>query len=160
MKQLVTVLLWFSVIGCGMMAGLYFAFSAFIMGALERIPQAHGVSAMQSINAVILKSWFMPLFWGTTFACLALVVIAALRWGEAGATAMAIGGVIYVVGMFGCTLFLNVPLNNALDAVQPAGAEAASVWARYLKDWTLWNHARTVASAVASGLFILALVER
>lgn len=160
MKQLVTVLLWFSVIGCGMMAGLYFAFSAFIMGALERIPQAHGVSAMQSINAVILKSWFMPLFWGTTFACLALVVIAALRWGEAGATAMAIGGVIYVVGMFGCTLFLNVPLNNALDAVQPAGAEAASVWARYLKDWTLWNHVRTVASAVASGLFILALVER
>ncbi len=116
-----------------MMAGLYFAFSTFIMSALGRIPQAHGISAMQSINATILQSLFMPLFWGTTLSALALAGFALFRLGETAATAMLAAGILYVVGMFVCTVVFNVPLNNALDAVDPAGAEGAAVWTRYLK---------------------------
>ena len=38
MRQLLTsVLLWFSAIGCGLLAGLYFAFSTFVMTAFARI---------------------------------------------------------------------------------------------------------------------------
>lgn len=155
-----TVLLWFSAIGCGMMAGLYFAFSTFVMTALGRIPQAHGISAMQSINTTILQSLFMPLFWGTTLAALVLAGFALLRLGETAATAMLAGGILYVLGMFVCTLVFNVPLNNALDAIDPASAEGATVWARYLKDWTLWNHVRTAASCAASVLFMIAIVTR
>jgi uncharacterized membrane protein len=33
-------LLWFSIVGCGLLAGPYFAFSTFIMTALGRIDQA------------------------------------------------------------------------------------------------------------------------
>ena len=157
---ILTALLWVSAIGCAMMAGIYFTFSTFIMTALGRIPQAHGISAMQSINVVILKSLFMPLFWGTTLIALALAVIALFRLGTPGATAMLIGGVLYVAGMFVSTLVFNVPLNNALDAADPASADAASLWARYLTDWTFWNHARTVASAAASALFVTALLAR
>ncbi|NGX98043.1 MAG: DUF1772 domain-containing protein [Candidatus Afipia apatlaquensis] len=155
-----TVLLWFAAIGCGMMAGLYFAFSTFIMTALGRIPQAHGISAMQSINSTILRSLFMPLFWGTTLAALLLAASALFRPGEAAAMAMLAAGIIYVVGMFVCTVIFNVPLNNALDAVDPSSTEAAAVWARYLKDWTFWNHLRTIASAAASALFVVALAAR
>lgn len=154
------VLLWFSALGCGMMAGLYFAFSTFIMTALGRIPQAHGISAMQSINTTILQSLFMPLFWGTTLAALLLAGLALFRLGEIAATATLAAGLLYVVGMFVCTVIFNVPRNNALDAVDPASADAAAVWARYLKDWTFWNHVRTVASAAASALFVVALVAR
>jgi uncharacterized membrane protein len=161
MTQLVvTTLLWVAAIGCGMMAGLYFAFSTFIMTALGRIPQAHGVSAMQSINAVIQQSLFMPLFWGTTLAALVLAVIALFRLTEPAAMAMLTAGILYVVGMFVFTLIFNVPLNNALDAVDPASADAAAVWARYLKDWTFWNHLRTITSAAASALFVAVLVVR
>lgn len=159
-QSVTTALLWFSAIGCGMMAGLYFAFSAFIMTALGRIPQAHGISAMQAINTTILRSLFMPLFWGTTLAALALAGLALFRLGETAATAMLAAGILYVAGMFVCTVIFNVPLNNALDAADPSGAEAAAVWARYLKDWTFWNHLRTVASAAASALFVVALVAR
>ncbi len=56
------------------------------------------------------------------------------------------GAVTYVVGMFCCTVALNVPLNNALGVVDPASAEASGVWSRYLKVWTLWDHDRTVVS--------------
>ena len=156
----ITGLLWFSAIGCGLMAGLYFAFSTFIMTALGRIGQAPGIMAMNAINAVIVQSLFMPLFLGTTLASLLLAIAAAFRWGEPGAAAMLAGGALYVIGMFVCTAVIHVPLNNALAAVDPTSAEAASLWARYLTDWTLWNHVRTISSTLACTLYIWAIAAR
>ena len=160
LQPVITALLWFSALGCGLLAGLYFAFSTFIMTALGRIDQASGIAAMNAVNAVILKSLFMPVFLGTTLASLALAVLGAMRWSAPGAPAMLAGGLVYVLGMFVVTMALNVPLNDALAAAGPASAEAASVWAGYLKDWTLWNHVRTLASLAASALFIGALAAR
>jgi uncharacterized membrane protein len=57
-------------------------------------------------------------------------------------------------------MVLNVPLNNALARVDPSSAAGAAEWARYLKDWTLWNHVRTVASIAAAALFTYALCAR
>ena len=156
-QPVVTALLWFSAIGCGLLAGLYFTFSAFIMTALGRLEQAHGIAAMNSINSSILQSLFMPFFLGTTLTSMALAVMALVRRGQAGATWMLVGGIVYVVGMFVVTMVFNVPLNNALAAANPASAEAATVWARYLRDWTLWNHVRTISSAAASALYIAAI---
>jgi uncharacterized membrane protein len=157
LQHAVTGLLWFSAIGCGLIAGLYFAFSTFVMKALGRIDQASGIAAMSSINTVILKSLFMPIFFGTTLAALVLALLGLMRWGAPAAAAMLAGGIIYVLGMFVVTVLCNVPLNNALAAVDPATTEAASVWARYLKDWTMWNHVRTLASAAAMALFVAAI---
>ena len=160
LQSVITGLLWFSAIGCGLLAGLYFAFSTFIMTALGRIGQAAGITAMNAINAVIVQSLFMPFFLGTTLASLTLAVAAIFRWGEPGALAMLAGGVLYVLGMFVCTMIFNVPLNNALAAVDPASTEAASLWSRYLTDWTLWNHVRTISSTAACALFIWAIAAR
>lgn len=150
-------ILWFSAIGCGLMAGLYFAFSGFIMQALGRIDLGAGISAMNAINKVILGSLFMPLFFGTTLASAVLSALALMRWGEPGAALMLTGGLGYVVGMFGITLAFNVPLNNELASATAVG-DATAVWSRYLKRWTLWNHVRTVASTVACSCFIAALL--
>ena len=162
LQMLIAGLLWFSAIGCGLLAGLYFAFSAFIMTALGRIGQAAGIAAMNAINVAIVQSLFMPVFLATTAASAALAVTALLRWGEPGAMAMAMaaGGALYVFGMFVVTMIFNVPLNNALAAADPASHEAASLWARYLTDWTLWNHVRTVSSTAACALFIAAIAAR
>jgi uncharacterized membrane protein len=151
------VLLWVSAIGCGLMAGLYFAFSTFIMGALGRIDQASGIAAMNAINVDIVRSLFMPLFLGTTLVSAILAVLGIFRLGEPGAVAMLAGGVLYVAGMFVVTMIFNVPLNNALAGADPASTEAASLWVRYLKEWTFWNHVRTVASTAACALFIAAI---
>lgn len=158
MAPVVTLLLWFCALGCGLLAGLYFSFSTFIMTALGRIEQAHGIAAMNAINSTILKSLFMPVFLGTTLAALVLAIMAVFRWGQLGSTAMIVGGLVYVLGMFVVTMVFNVPLNNALAAVDPASAQ--SVWAGYLKDWTLWNHVRTLSSIAGSALFIAAIASR
>ena len=70
------------------------------------------------------------------------------------------GGLIYVIGMLGMTLIFNVPLNDALAAVDPSSGEGATLWARYVQDWTFWNHVRLIASIVASVLFTVGLTAR
>ena len=158
MRQVLTTgLLWFSALGCGVLAGVYFAFSTFIMTSLGRLDQAAGIAAMNAINVDIVRSLFMPLFLGTTVAGAALVAMGALRFSEPGSASMIAGGGLYVIGMFVVTVVFNVPLNDALAAVKPSTPEAGAVWASYLKDWVFWNHVRTIASGVASALFITAL---
>ncbi|MEZ4247106.1 MAG: anthrone oxygenase family protein [Polyangiales bacterium] len=143
-------------VGCGMMAGLYFAFSAFVMRSLAALPDARGIDAMVSINRVIVASPFVVLFFGTTLASLALGVWGVARWGQAGSLALVLGGAVYVLGHFGTTAAFNVPLNEALDRVDPASAEAARVWADYVVRWTRWNHVRTVACLASTVLFLTA----
>jgi uncharacterized membrane protein len=48
----------------------------------------------------------------------------------------------------------NVPRNNVLARLAPAGAEAAETWRRYLVEWTAWNTVRTVASLASTALLI------
>lgn len=155
----ITVLLWLNAIGCGLLAGLFFAFSTFIMQALGRIAPASAIAAMNAINEVILRSLFMPVFWGTTLASVALIVLSAWHGDEPGAMAMLVGGVVCLLGMFVCTVAIEVPLNNQLKA--DAGTESAlSTWQRYLLRWTQWNHVRTISCTLACALFIWSLVVR
>lgn len=161
MRQLLTAgLLWFSAIGCGLLAGVYFAFSTFVMTSLARIGPAAGIAAMNAINVEIVKSLFMPLFLGTTIAAAILAGVAIFRWNEPGAIAVVAGGAIYVIGMFAVTIVFNVPLNDALAVTDPLSPEGASLWARYLQDWTSWNHVRTLASAAACALFIVGIAVK
>jgi uncharacterized membrane protein len=115
---------------------------------------------MNSINSVIVRSLFMPFFLGTTVVSLALIVLALVYRNEPGSIAMLTGAAIYVMGMFVCTMIFNVPLNNALAAVDPSTSTAGNVWSRYLKVWTFWNHVRTISSTVAAALYTAALVAR
>lgn len=159
-ELLVVLLLWFGAISCGLLAGVYFAFSSFIMTALARIEQACGTAAMNSINSTILSSIFMPFFYGSTLASFALAIVGLIRRGEPGAMPMLAGGLTYIAGMFLCTLFFNVPLNHALAAIDPASGEGAPVWRSYLKSWTRWNHVRTISSIAATALYIAAIAAK
>lgn len=152
------ILLWVGAIGCGVIGGLYFAFSTFIMQALGRIDPGHGIAAMNAINATILRSLFMPLFWGTTVACVLLAVLAVATWSGTLSVLMLAGGAIFVVGMFVVTVAFNVPLNTALAHAD--GAKLNVVWGQYLVTWTAWNHVRTLASIGTAILFVIAIAQR
>lgn len=159
MRILFSTLLWTTAIGCGCIGGVYFAFSSFIMPALERAGVVSGATAMNSINVTILSSAFMALFWVTTLGALVLAGLSVPQWRDPRALIVLAGGIVYVAGMFGSTVLFNVPLNNALAAVDPATVQGSDVWARYLRDWTFWNHIRTIASLLAGILFTIALTS-
>ncbi|MBD2028321.1 anthrone oxygenase family protein [Leptolyngbya sp. FACHB-711] len=148
----------FSVLGCGLIAGVFFAFSTFVMRALAQRPSAEGIAAMQAINTAVINPWFMAAFLGTAVTCLVMAVASALRWTQPESYVL-IASLFYLVGSFGVTIMFNVPLNDALAIVKPGSSEGGSLWANYLINWTFWNHVRTIASLVAAALFTIALMK-
>lgn len=144
-------------IGSGLVAGIFFAFSTFVMTAFSRIPPEQGIAAMNSINVTIVRSPFMLLFVPTAILCLVIAGLAFLDWREGTSVRMLTGAALYLFGSFASTIIFNVPMNDALARVSGNGPEAAAIWATYLKDWTWWNHVRTIASLLASVAFVRAL---
>ncbi|UUZ68247.1 DUF1772 domain-containing protein [Polaromonas sp. P2-4] len=144
-------------LGCGLVAGIFFAFSAFVMKALARLPPGQGIAAMQSINVAVLNPWFMAAFMGTAVACALALIASLLRWHEPGAVYLFAGSTLYLVGCLLVTIVFNVPKNEALALVVPATPDGASLWAGYVSSWTAWNHVRTAASLAAAVSLTIAL---
>jgi len=147
-----------SALGSGLMAGVFFAFSVFIMHALARLPAAQGIAAMQSINITVINPWFLSVFSGTAAACLVLFLASLVSSSLSHPTLLIAASLLYLAGTILVTGKANIPRNNALAAAAPESAEAAKLWADYLITWTKWNHVRTITSLAASVLFIFALV--
>ncbi|WP_341530209.1 anthrone oxygenase family protein [Nostoc sp. UHCC 0302] len=147
----------FSALGCGLIAGVFFAFSTFVMSALARLQPAQGIAAMQSINITVINPLFMAAFLGTAAACIFLVISSLLKWHQPGAPFLLLGSLLYLVGTLGVTIVFNVPLNEALAKVERDSAIGASLWSSYLANWTLWNHIRTAAALAAAASLTIAL---
>ena len=153
----IAILLYFSAIGSGINAGLFFIFSNTIMEALGKLKSDEGIAAMKNINRVILNPLFFLVFFGTALSSLALIIISFLTQGLSSGKIFAVGGSLcYLLGCIVVTITCNVPRNEALDKVETNSKQARQLWVRYLKEWTTWNHVRAVACALAmSLLFIL-----
>jgi uncharacterized membrane protein len=143
-------------LGCGLIAGVFFAFSTFVMNALTQQLPTQGIAAMQSINITVINPWFMTVFLGTAAVCLFLMVSSLLKWHQPDTIYLFVGSLLYLVGTIGVTMAFNVPLNDALAKVDPSSSDGANLWTKYLRDWTMWNHLRTVAALVAAALFAIA----
>jgi uncharacterized membrane protein len=143
-----------SLLGCGLIAGVFFAFSTFVMAALARRPAAEAIATMQTINITVINPWFMTVFIGTALTCFVTIVLSLMK---SFSPYPILGGSLYLLGTFLVTIVGNVPLNDALAVVTPDSAEGAVFWSKYLADWTMWNHVRTVAAFFATVFFALSL---
>jgi uncharacterized membrane protein len=157
MDGILFVLTLLAALGCGMMAGVFFAFSAFVMKALARLPAEQGVAAMQAINVVAVTPAFMAALFGTAVVCAALAVWAFFAWDERFAPYLLAGSVLYLVGTILLTITYHVPRNEALARVEPHSADAQRHWTRYLSGWTAWNHVRAAAALAAAATLTIAL---
>lgn len=143
-----------------LVGGVFFIFSVTIMRAFAGITAPAGISAMQEINVVIVGSMFLPLFIGAAITSAVLAVYGFLELPVTQAYWLIAGAIFYIAGSFILTIACNVPLNNALAAVDASSAEAIPVWTKYLSEWAMWNHLRTVASVLSSACMIMAIVTR
>src|SRR5215218_4358066 len=143
-------------LGCGLNAGVFFAFSSFVMKALARLHPAQGVATMQAINVAAFTPAFMAALFGTAVACGVLAVWTLFAWDERFAPYLLVGGALYLIGTILPTIAYHVPRNEALARVEPHSAE--SHWRRYLSGWTAlvpprppckWSTARSMSLLVS-----------
>jgi len=142
-------------VGAGTAGGVFLAFSTFVMRALDRLPPAQSVAAMQAINKYAPHPLFMACLFGTAAASTALIVH-GVRSGEPDAKYLVAGGISYLIGI-ALTIVYHIPHNDALDLVDANGPEAAGAWSRYCGPWTAWNHVRTLTSLGAAAAYAMAL---
>ena len=146
-------------LGCGLVAGVFFAFSTFVMPALKRLPARQGIAAMQSINELAVTPLFMTALFGTAATCVGVAAWALITSSDRPLALLLAGAGLYLVGNAGVTMAFNVPFNNRLAALEPQAAGAADVWDDYLTRWTAWNHVRTVTALAAATVLTIALTE-
>ena len=142
-------------LGCGLSGGVFFAFSAFVMPALDRLPTAQSIAAMQSMNRLAVTPALMTALFGTALACAGLGIWAIIAQGASNWILAGCG--LFLVGAIVVTIAANVPLNDSLATVDPNGPAAAGAWAGYFSRWTAWNHLRTAAGLAAAGLLMIGL---
>ena len=159
MQTLIVSGLYIAALSAGLMAGVYAAFSTFIMRSLDQLGASAATQAMNAINEVILRSWFMVLFFGSTLLYAAFAIYALISPELPGRWVLFSASVIYLLGMFVSTAAVNVPLNNKLAAAGPVVAEHASAWSVYYHRWTKWNHSRGLCSSLACALTIYYLAQ-
>jgi len=145
-------------LGAGLVGGVFFAFSSFVMKALGELPAEHGVAAMQRINVVVLNPYFLGVFVGTAVLALVCILAGFFPWGTTRSALLLGAGASYLVGSFGVTAAFNVPRNERLAKLDPDSASARDYWPMYRREWLFWNHVRTAASLVSAALAALALL--
>ena len=146
-----------ALLGSALVAGAFFAFSTFVMDALDRTSPSHAIETFQKIDETVVRPGFMIAFVGTAILALVLGVHAVLTWGDRRATFLLVAGLLYIVGCFILTMVHHIPLNDHLDSIDPNSAAAATEWRHFFDSWMPWNHVRTVAPLASTALYAVAL---
>jgi uncharacterized membrane protein len=159
----VVILIIIAAISNAAAAGMMYVFSTFVMRGLDRTGPIQALTAMRGINAEANSSpAFLLVYFGAAVLAAALGVVAAPQLHQPGSWYLLVGAVFGVLAAV-ITMAFNVPLNNHLDGVDPAGlsvADAAREWQAYLSTWTAWNHVRTATAFVGAALMLIGLRYR
>ena len=141
-----------------LITGLFYSYSCSVNPWLKKLSDIEYLRAMQSINRAILNPVFFMSFIGT------LLLLPASAWmiyrNEGGSPSfyvMVTAALIYGIGVFGITIFGNIPLNDALDKFDTRTAQNSEIEFQRNKFETSWNRfhfIRTIACILSllSGL--------
>lgn len=157
MGSAVEMLTTVALLGSGLAAGTFLAFSSFVMPALARMPADRGMAAMQSMNITAMRPAFMSVLFGTALLCLVLAVLGFRALGTPYGRWLLVGALLYLAGAIVLTIVFHVPLNDELAALDPARPDSAAVWTRYLSRWGAANQLRWICPLGATAAFVLAL---
>ena len=157
MSTFMTIFVIAAILGSAVVGGIFFAFSNFIMRALDKVPAPAGLQTMQSINVTVLNPGFLGLFMGTAVIFAVLAVMALLDWGAAHSPYLLGAAVAYIGGTWMVTGVGNVPLNNRLAKLEPDEEGSDAAWHDYIQRWTRLNSQRAGAALLAAFLLLIPL---
>ncbi|MEM6810441.1 MAG: anthrone oxygenase family protein [Pseudomonadota bacterium] len=142
-----------------LVAGVFQSFSDFVMAGLARARPAGGIESMQQLNRTVIRSVFLATFLALVPLTAGFAIYGVTTLEGSPRALIVAASAIYIVSVFGVTMFGNVPMNNALDALAYYSEAARDYWQRYTRHWTRWNHVRTLGAAATSALYLLAVTQ-
>ena len=102
-------------------AGMMYVFSTFVMRGLDRTGPVNAITAMRGINVEANSNApFLLAYLGAALLAVAVGVVAVIQIRQPGSGWLLAGAIFGVLAAI-ITIAFNVPLNNHLDTVDPAG---------------------------------------
>jgi uncharacterized membrane protein len=146
-----TLTLGLATLATGLVAGVFYAYAVSVNLGLAAQPDASYVATMQAINARIQNPAFFASFFGAALFLLAALAAQIPRPRSGRFRLVALACVLYIVGGFLLTAFVNVPMNEELArvAADASPGELAGARTAYEGQWNFWNGVRTVFSSMA-----------
>lgn len=139
----------------GLSAGLFYAWQVSVIPGTRKVVDSTYLESMQSINRMILNPAFYLIFFGS----LVLLAISSVQQYSSGVKFwfLLAATLTYAIGTFGVTAFGNVPLNDALDAINLAELSETKM-AEFRKSYEgKWNRLHLVRTVFAVLSFMIAL---
>ncbi len=150
-----------SIFFSGLVAGLLYAYSCSVNAGLRSLSDSEYIKAMQSINIAIQN----PVFFIPFMGLLLIFPVTTYQLYAQHNTSFYLllaATIIYMAGVFGVTVFFNVPLNEQLakfPVLTASQTEISAMRTTFEKPWNSYHLVRTLASVVAFGLSVLSLVK-
>jgi uncharacterized membrane protein len=152
----------FSLFLSGLIAGLLFSYTCAVNIGLKSLSDNEYIKAMQSINIAIQNPYFLIPFMSLLFV---LPIATFLNYKQEADTSfylILLATIIYFVGVFGVTMFYNVPLNEQLakfSILITTSNEISAMRKLFEKPWNSFHSVRTIASIISFGLTILSIIK-
>lgn len=148
---------------CALTAGFVFAFASVVMPGIGRLSAKEFIRAFQAIDGVIQagQTVFGLVWLGSVLAVVAAAILAVLQHEGLVPILVVTSAIAYILGVQLPTFRINVPLNNALQALnvddmdEPALKSARG---SFEPRWVRWNLIRTVFASLVSVVLMLVLL--
>ncbi|WP_319480232.1 DUF1772 domain-containing protein [uncultured Draconibacterium sp.] len=154
-----TTILIITTIFSGLMAGLFYAWSISVTPGLAKINDVSYLQAFQSMNRAILNPLFFVVFFGLVILLPVLSYLSFQTSINNQFWYVILATILYFIGVMGVTIIGNVPLNNALEALQIESMtpEQMDEFRKgFESKWNRLNIIRTISSTLAFLLLVIA----
>ena len=150
-----TIILAIAILFTGLMAGIFFTWSNTVKPGIGKLSDIECLTALQSMNRVILNNTFKLVFIGAVIA-VALVPVFYFNLYPKNIFWLFISAlIIYWVGAFGVTIFGNIPLNEILDKSNLEYMTLSEINALRISIESKWNNLNLIRSVSSFITFIL-----
>ena len=139
---------------CALVAGLVFGFASVAMPGIATLSDREFLRAFKRMDGVIQNGQpaFMVVWVGSIVSSVLLVVLGTLQLSGAELYVLWFASGVYLLAVQGPTIRFNIPLNNAVQALEIESLsdhELAEARTRFEAPWNRWNQFRTVAAMIS-----------
>jgi uncharacterized membrane protein len=146
----------------GLVAGLLYSYSCSVNIGLKALPNEEYLKAMQSINIAIQNPYFFISFMGLLLLFPLTGWIFYSQKPTISFYLLLIAAALYFIGVFGVTVFGNVPLNDQLAKFGISSAspnQISTMRLTFESEWNKFHLIRTVSAILSFGLTILTIMK-
>ena len=154
-----TIILALAILLTGLMAGIFFTWSNAVKPGIGKLSDIEYLTALQSMNRVILNNAFKIIFLGAIIAVALVPVFYFNLYPRNIFWLFVFTLIIYWIGVFGVTVSGNIPLNEILDKtnLESITSEEIKTLRKSIEvKWNNFNLIRCISSGIT---FILLIVS-